>query len=54
MQFDIKEEGGFQYVENGNGPTLLVLHGLFGALSNFQEGLPFLGVPSPDPILAHL
>lgn len=37
MQFDIKEEGGFQYVENGNGPTLLVLHGLFGALSNFQE-----------------
>ncbi|MFC2176433.1 alpha/beta fold hydrolase [Bacteroidota bacterium] len=32
----IKEEGGHKYIEQGEGPVLLVLHGLFGALSNFQ------------------
>mgnify|MGYP006267593693 CR=1 FL=1 len=37
MEFDIREENGFQYVESGKGPTLLILHGLFGALSNFQD-----------------
>lgn len=29
------EEGGHRYLEQGEGPVLLVLHGLFGALSNF-------------------
>ncbi|MEM7660391.1 MAG: alpha/beta fold hydrolase, partial [Bacteroidota bacterium] len=33
---EIRSERGFQYVEQGNGPTILLLHGLFGALSNFQ------------------
>ncbi|MEM9024010.1 MAG: alpha/beta hydrolase, partial [Bacteroidota bacterium] len=33
----LKEEGGFKYIEDGEGPTLVVLHGLFGALSNFRE-----------------
>lgn len=33
---EIRTENGFQYVEQGNGPTILLLHGLFGALSNFQ------------------
>lgn len=33
----IKEEGGFQYIEKGEGKIILVLHGLFGALSNFRE-----------------
>lgn len=32
----IKEEAGHKYMEQGEGPVLLVLHGLFGALSNFQ------------------
>lgn len=36
MKFDIKEEGKFKYVEEGEGPVLLFLHGLFGALSNYQ------------------
>lgn len=35
----IHTEGGFQYVEQGKGPVLLVLHGLFGALSNFRAVL---------------
>lgn len=37
MKYDIKEEGGFRYIESeGKGENLLLLHGLFGALSNFQ------------------
>lgn len=32
----ITEEQGHRYIEQGEGPVLLVLHGLFGALSNFQ------------------
>ena len=37
MREFVKEEGGHSYVEKGEGPVLLVLHGLFGALSNFNE-----------------
>lgn len=33
----IKEENGFRYHEQGKGEVLLLLHGLFGALSNFKE-----------------
>lgn len=37
MHFPITEEQGFRYIESGTkGPTLLLLHGLFGALSNFE------------------
>lgn len=36
MNFNIKEESGFKYVEEGTGPVLMMLHGLFGALSNFN------------------
>lgn len=37
MDITIKEEKGFRYIESGSeGPNLLLLHGLFGALSNFQ------------------
>ena len=36
MSYDIKEEGNFKYIESNPGaPVLLLLHGLFGALSNF-------------------
>lgn len=31
----IKEEEGFRYWEEGSGPALMLLHGLFGALSNW-------------------
>lgn len=38
MNFPIKEEQGFKYVETGGeGTPLLLLHGLFGALSNFED-----------------
>lgn len=33
----IREEGEFHYVEEGEGPVVIFLHGLFGALSNFTE-----------------
>ncbi|GDX52746.1 alpha/beta hydrolase [Bacteroidota bacterium] len=36
MEYLIKEEGDFKYIEEGEGETLMLLHGLFGALSNFQ------------------
>lgn len=37
MDFKIREERGFKYVEEGEGDVLLLLHGLFGALSNFKD-----------------
>lgn len=39
MEFRIHEEDNFQYVEEGEGPILLLLHGLFGALSNWKAVL---------------
>ncbi|MCB0586233.1 MAG: alpha/beta hydrolase [Phaeodactylibacter sp.] len=37
MEYEIKEEGRFKYIESGGGEeNLLLLHGLFGALSNFE------------------
>jgi pimeloyl-ACP methyl ester carboxylesterase len=38
MNFKIKEEEGFKYIETGGeGTPLMLLHGLFGALSNFED-----------------
>ena len=39
MNPTIKEAQGFKYIEEGNGPILLLLHGLFGALSNWEHVL---------------
>jgi pimeloyl-ACP methyl ester carboxylesterase len=36
MAIEIKKENGFNFVEKGEGPVLLLLHGLFGALSNWE------------------
>lgn len=37
MNYDMIEEGGFKYIETKGGPeNLMLLHGLFGALSNFS------------------
>ena len=38
MSYQIRQEGKFKFIEQGEGEPLLMLHGLFGALSNF-EGL---------------
>lgn len=37
MDFELKNEGGFEYIDQGSGENLVLLHGLFGALSNFKE-----------------
>lgn len=37
MNYEIKQEGKFKYIEEGEGEPLLLLHGLFGALSNFVD-----------------
>jgi len=34
---DIIEEGKFEYIEKGEGQPLVLLHGLFGELSNFEH-----------------
>jgi pimeloyl-ACP methyl ester carboxylesterase len=36
MAIQVKEENGFKFVDEGEGPVLLLLHGLFGALSNWE------------------
>ena len=33
----IKEDGNYQYIDEGEGKVLLLLHGLFGALSNWDS-----------------
>ncbi len=37
MEYEIKHSGKFKYVAEGNGEPLILLHGLFGALSNFKD-----------------
>lgn len=37
MDFVVKEENGFKYIEQGKGDVLLLLHGLMGALSNWEH-----------------
>jgi pimeloyl-ACP methyl ester carboxylesterase len=36
MDFVLKEEHGFSYIDEGEGEVLLLLHGLMGALSNWE------------------
>jgi 2-hydroxy-6-oxonona-2,4-dienedioate hydrolase len=37
MSYDIQQDGKFKYIEVGEGEPLMLLHGLFGALSNFMD-----------------
>ena len=37
MNYEIKKLNKFKYLEEGSGEPLLLLHGLFGALSNFKD-----------------
>jgi pimeloyl-ACP methyl ester carboxylesterase len=37
MVLNVKERDGFRYVDEGNGEVVMLLHGLFGALSNWEE-----------------
>jgi len=37
MSYEIKQHDKFRFIEEGNGEPLLLLHGLFGAMSNFES-----------------
>lgn len=37
LESDLKQEGEFEYLEKGEGHVIILLHGLFGALSNFKD-----------------
>ncbi len=37
MSYEIKQDGKFKFIQEGEGEPLMLLHGLFGALSNFQD-----------------
>ncbi len=37
MEYQLKREGKFKYLEEGSGENLVLLHGLFGALSNYEH-----------------
>ena len=37
MNYEIKQHDKYKFIEEGEGETLLLLHGLFGALSNFTD-----------------
>lgn len=37
MSYEIKQDGKFKFIEEGEGEVLMLLHGLFGALSNFKD-----------------
>jgi pimeloyl-ACP methyl ester carboxylesterase len=37
MKITVKVEGDYSFVEEGEGPPLVLLHGLFGALSNWHD-----------------
>ena len=37
MNYEIKHQDKFKFIEIGAGEPLVLLHGLFGALSNFKD-----------------
>lgn len=41
MEYEIKQYSKFKFVEEGEGEPLVLLHGLFGALSNFKDLVDF-------------
>lgn len=37
MEYQVKQDGKYKFLEEGEGEPLILLHGLFGALSNFEH-----------------
>ena len=37
MKYEIIKDGTYEYVTIGEGPVVIFLHGLMGALSNFDK-----------------
>ena len=47
-------ENGFEYIESGEGPVIILLHGLMGGIDNFEgiiDELPKIGFKVVGPIL---
>ena len=42
MSYEVKHKDKFRFVEEGEGEPLVLLHGLFGALSNFEKLIEYL------------
>ena len=36
LPYEIKQDGKYKFIEEGQGEPLMLLHGLFGAMSNFS------------------
>jgi len=41
IKHTIKQEGKFKYVEEGKGRPIIILHGLMGGLTNFDDFINF-------------
>ena len=41
MNYPLKKEATFEYIEQGTGQALVLLHGLFGSLSNYNALIDF-------------
>lgn len=41
MQYELKHQDKYKFIEEGEGEPLVLLHGLFGALSNFQPVIEY-------------
>jgi pimeloyl-ACP methyl ester carboxylesterase len=41
MSYEVKQTGKFKYIEEGAGEPIVLLHGLFGAMSNFTDLIDF-------------
>ncbi|MFP5042229.1 alpha/beta fold hydrolase [Parasediminibacterium sp. JCM 36343] len=41
MDYTVKQQDKYKFIEEGEGEPLLLLHGLFGALSNFRDLIEF-------------
>ncbi len=54
MTDKLKTEGKFTYVESGEGPTIIILHGLMGALSNFESTFNYFSKNSYNVLIPEL
>ena len=55
METELINEGGFNYIENGDGRPIIILHGLMGGLSNFKGVYDYFPSPKhkviiPEPV----
>lgn len=44
MSYEIRKDGKFNFIEVGEGEPLILLHGLFGALSNFEPLIEYFKI----------